>query len=161
MLSTNVSCHHKILKKIRLEIREKLHFEIWANFDHSKIFNSVEFQTSKNAGWTLMLWPLKQVIIRKNRFRPSKVMNNLVRPSTAWNAKKMQNRSTSPRDFSATAGNKNSRLVSKLVLRHVLLGNTHLGPIQTIWKSRENFVSIIFILSWTGKNIKIIWQLVY
>ncbi len=28
MLSTNVSYHHKIFKKIRLEIREKFHFEI-------------------------------------------------------------------------------------------------------------------------------------
>jgi hypothetical protein len=50
MLSTNVSCHHKNLKKFRLEIREKFHFEVWANFDHSKIFNSVEFQVSNNAG---------------------------------------------------------------------------------------------------------------
>ncbi len=39
----------KIFKKIRLEIREKFHFEIWANFDHSEIFNSVEFQISKKA----------------------------------------------------------------------------------------------------------------
>jgi hypothetical protein len=28
MLSTNVSLHHKIFKKIRLETREKFHFEI-------------------------------------------------------------------------------------------------------------------------------------
>jgi hypothetical protein len=34
MLSTNVNCHHKIFKKFRPEIREKFHFEIWANFDH-------------------------------------------------------------------------------------------------------------------------------
>ncbi len=39
MLSTNVSCHHRNFKKFRLEIREKFHFEIWVNFDHSKIFN--------------------------------------------------------------------------------------------------------------------------
>ncbi len=50
MLSTNVSCHHKNLKKFRLEIRDKFHFEVLANFDHSKIFNSVEFQISNNAG---------------------------------------------------------------------------------------------------------------
>ncbi len=43
MLSTNVSCHRRNFKKIHLEIREKFHFEIWANFGHSKIFNSVEF----------------------------------------------------------------------------------------------------------------------
>jgi hypothetical protein len=55
MLSTNVSCHHKIFKEIRLEIREKFHLEIWANFDHSKFFNSVEFQISKNAELILML----------------------------------------------------------------------------------------------------------
>jgi hypothetical protein len=55
MLSIGVSCHHKIFKKIRLEIREKFQFEIWANFDHSKILNSVEFQISNNAGSTLML----------------------------------------------------------------------------------------------------------
>jgi hypothetical protein len=110
MLSTNVSCHHKIFKKIRLEIREKFHFEIWANFDHSKIFNSVEFQISKNAKLTLMLLPLKQAIIRENRLSLSKVMDYLVRPSIVENTKKkMQNRSTSPRNFSATAGNKNSR----------------------------------------------------
>jgi hypothetical protein len=50
MLSTNVNCHHKNFKKFRPEIREKFHFEIWANFDHSKFFNSVEFQNSNNAG---------------------------------------------------------------------------------------------------------------
>jgi hypothetical protein len=43
MLSTSVSVHHKIFKKIRLEIREKFHFEIWENFGHSNFFNSVEF----------------------------------------------------------------------------------------------------------------------
>ncbi len=67
MLSTNVSCHDKIFKKIRLEIREKFHFEIWANFHHSKIFNSVEFQISKNAELTLMSLPLKRTIIQENR----------------------------------------------------------------------------------------------
>jgi hypothetical protein len=49
MLSTNVSCHHEIFKKIRLEIREKFHFEICATFDHPKIFNSVEFKIFYNA----------------------------------------------------------------------------------------------------------------
>ncbi len=103
-----------------------------------------------------MLWPLKQAIIRENRWSLSKVMDYLVRPSIAGNAKKMQNRSTSPRDSSATAENKNSRLVPKLVLRHVLLGYIHLGPIQTIWKSRENFVSIIFILEvWSMKFVTV------
>ncbi len=53
--------------------------------------------------------PLKQAISRENRWNLSIVMNNLVRPSIAGNAKKMQNWSTLPRDFSATAGNKNSR----------------------------------------------------
>jgi hypothetical protein len=43
MLSTKISCYHKIFKKIRLEIREKFHFEIWVTFDHSKIFNRVNF----------------------------------------------------------------------------------------------------------------------
>jgi hypothetical protein len=71
-------------------------------------------------------------------------MKNLVRPSIAGNAKKMPNWPTLPRDFSATAGNKNSRLVPKLVLIHVLSGNIHLGGIGN---GRENFVSIIFILS--------------
>ncbi len=99
----------KFSKKIRLEIREKFHFEIWANFDHSKIFNSVEFPISKNVELSLILWPLKQAIIGENQWSLSKVMDYLVRPSIAGNAKKMQNRSTSPRDFSATAGNKNSR----------------------------------------------------
>ncbi len=55
MLSTNVSCHHKIFKKIRLETREKFHFEIWANFDNSKIFNSVNFRIFSNVGLTLVL----------------------------------------------------------------------------------------------------------
>ncbi len=49
MLSIIVSCHHKIFKKIRLEIREKFHFEIWTTFDHPKIFNSVEFKIFYNA----------------------------------------------------------------------------------------------------------------
>jgi hypothetical protein len=75
-------------------------------------------------------------------------MKNLVRPSVARNAKKMPNWPTSPRNFSATAGDKNSRLVPKLVLRHVLSGNIHLGGIGS---GRENFVSIIFILSLYGK----------
>jgi hypothetical protein len=73
MLSTNVSCHHKSFKKIRLETREKFHFEIWANFDNSKIFNSVIFWILSNAGLTLVLWPLKQAIIRVNRWSLSKV----------------------------------------------------------------------------------------
>ncbi len=30
--------HHRNFKKIRLEIREKFHFEIWPNFDHLKNF---------------------------------------------------------------------------------------------------------------------------
>ncbi len=71
-------------------------------------------------------------------------MKNLVRPSIAGNAKKMLNWPTLPRNFSATAGDKNSRLVPKLVLIHVLSGNIHLGGIGN---GRENFVSIIFILS--------------
>jgi hypothetical protein len=56
----------------------------------------------------------------------------------------MPNWPTSLRNFSATARNKNSRLVPKLVLIHVLLGSIHLGGIGN---GRENFVSIIFILS--------------
>ncbi len=71
-------------------------------------------------------------------------MNNLVRPSIARNAKNKQNWPTLPSGFSATAGDKNSRLVPKLVLRHALSGNIHLGGIGN---GRENFVSIIFILS--------------
>jgi hypothetical protein len=71
-------------------------------------------------------------------------MKNLVRACIAGNAKNKQNRPTSPRNFSATAGDKNSRLVPKLVLIHALSGNIHLGGIGN---GRENFVSIIFILS--------------
>jgi hypothetical protein len=89
MLSTNVSCHHKISKKIHLKIHEKFHFEFWANFNHSKIFNSVEFKIFKNAKLTLMLWSLKQAIIRANRLSLSKVIAILVRPSIAGNTKKM------------------------------------------------------------------------
>ncbi len=58
--------------------------------------------------------------------------------------KKMPNWPTLPRNFSATAGDKNSREVPKLLLRHALSGNIHLGGIGN---GRENFVSIIFILS--------------
>ncbi len=67
MLNTNVSCHDKIFKIICLEIREKFHFKIWANIHHSKIFNSVEFQISKNSELTLMSLPLKRTIIQENR----------------------------------------------------------------------------------------------
>jgi hypothetical protein len=84
-----------------------------------------------------MSLPLKQAIIRKNRLRPSKVMNNLVRAFIAGNAKNKQNRSTLPRDSSATAGDKDSRLVPKLVLRHALSGNIHLVQFGS---GRENFV---------------------
>jgi hypothetical protein len=76
-------------------------------------------------------------------------MKNLLRSSIAGNAKKMPNWPTSPRNFSATAGDNNSRLVPKLVLIHVLSGNIHLGGIGNDW---ENFVSIIFILSLLQKN---------
>jgi hypothetical protein len=55
VLSTNVSCHHKIFKKIRLEIREKFHFEIWTTFDHPKFFNSVEFKIFYNEKLTVIL----------------------------------------------------------------------------------------------------------
>jgi hypothetical protein len=109
MLSTNVSCHHKSFKKIHLETREKFYFEIWTTFDNSKFFNSINFWIFSTAGLTLVLWPLKQAIIRVNRWSLLKVMKNLVRPCIAGNAKKMPNRSTSPRNFSATAGDKNSR----------------------------------------------------
>jgi hypothetical protein len=81
--------------------------------------------------------PLKQAIIRKNRLRLSKVTNNLVRACIAGNAKNKQNRPTLPRNFSATAGDKNSRLVPKLVLRHALSGNIHLVQFGS---GRENFV---------------------
>jgi hypothetical protein len=86
-------------------------------------------------------------------------MKNLVRPtrSIAGNAKKMLNWPTLPRNFSATAGDKNSRLVPKLVLRHALSGNIHLGGIGN---GRENFVSIIFILSLlerTNKNSSLLF----
>jgi hypothetical protein len=84
-----------------------------------------------------MLLPLKQAIIRKNRLRPSKVMNNLVRACIAGNAKNKQNRPTLPSDFSATAGDKNSRLLTKLVLRHALSGNIHLVQFGS---GLENFV---------------------
>jgi hypothetical protein len=84
-----------------------------------------------------MALPLKQAIIKKNRLRPSKVTNNLVRQCIAGNVKNKQNRPTLPRDFSATAGDKNSRLVPKLVLRHALLGNIHLVQFGS---GRENFV---------------------
>jgi hypothetical protein len=53
-------------------------------------------------------------------------MNNLVEACIAGNAKNMRNRSTLPRNFSATARTKKSRLVPKLVLRHALSGNIHL-----------------------------------
>ncbi len=142
MLSTNVSCHHKIFKKFRPAIREKFHFEIWTNFD--QIFNSVEFQIFNSAGWTLMSLPLKQAIIRKNRLRSPKVMNNLVRACIAGNAKNKQNRSTLPRDSSATAGDKNSRVVPKLVLRHALSGNIYLVQFGS---GRENFVLDFFGIS--------------
>jgi hypothetical protein len=84
-----------------------------------------------------MSLPLKQAIIRKNRLRPSKVMNNLVTACIAGYAKNKQNRSTLPRDFSATAGNKNSRMVLKLVLRHALSENIYLVQFETV---RENSV---------------------
>jgi hypothetical protein len=84
-----------------------------------------------------MSLPLKQAIIRKNRLRPSKVMNNLVTACIAGYAKNKQNRSTLPRDSSTTAGNKNSRLVPKLVLRHTLSGNIYLVQFGSV---RENSV---------------------
>ncbi len=43
LLSISATYNDKVFKKIRLEIREKFHFEISANFDRSKIFNSVNF----------------------------------------------------------------------------------------------------------------------
>jgi hypothetical protein len=52
---------------------------------------------------------LKQAIIRKNRLGLSKVMNSLVKACIAENAKNMRNCPTLPKDFSATAGTKNSR----------------------------------------------------
>jgi hypothetical protein len=125
-LSISASYNDKILRKIRLEIREKFHFEISAKFDHSKIFNSVEFQISKNAELIGMSLPLKQAIIRSNLLSLSKVMNNLVEACIAGNAKNMRNRSNLPRNFSATTWTKKSRLVPKLVLRHALSGNIHL-----------------------------------
>jgi hypothetical protein len=70
--------------------------------------------------------PLKQVIIRENRLSLSKVMTNLVKACKAGNAKNMRNWSTLPRDFSATARTKKSRVVRKLVLRHVHSGNIQL-----------------------------------
>jgi len=87
MLSTNVSCHDKIFRKIRLKVCEKFHFEIWQISTTQKIFNSVDFQIFNDAGLTLILRPLKQAIIRKNRWSISKVMNNLVSACLAGNTK--------------------------------------------------------------------------
>jgi hypothetical protein len=64
-------------------------------------------------------------------------MNNLVRACIGRNAKNKQNRPSLPRDFSATSGDKNLRLVPKLVLRHALSGNIHLVQFGSF---RENFV---------------------
>ncbi len=71
--------------------RNSWEISLWnlGKFRPLKIFNSVEFQISKKAKLTLMLWPLKQAIIRENRWSLSKVMDYLVRPSIAGNAKKM------------------------------------------------------------------------
>jgi hypothetical protein len=66
------------------------------------------------------LIPLKQAIIRKNRLSPSKVVINLVGACIAGNAKNKRNWRTLPRNFSATAGDKNFKLVPKLVLGYVL-----------------------------------------
>jgi hypothetical protein len=62
-------------------------------------------------------------------------MNNLVEACIAGNAKKLLNWSSLPRDFSATARTKKSRLVPKLVLRHVLSGNIQL---VTFWGVTTN-----------------------
>jgi hypothetical protein len=43
-----------------------------------------------------MSLPLKQAVIRKNRLRPSKFMNNLVRACIAGNAKNKQGISRQP-----------------------------------------------------------------
>jgi hypothetical protein len=56
--------------------------------------------------------------------KPIKSYGLFSRTMYSWECeKKMQNWSTLPRNFSATAVDKNSRLVPKLVLRHVLFGN--------------------------------------
>jgi hypothetical protein len=56
----------------------------------------------------------------KNRLSPSKVVINLVGACIAGNAKNKRNWSTLPRNFSTTAGDKNLKLVTKLVLGYVL-----------------------------------------
>jgi hypothetical protein len=64
LLSISGSYNDKIFRKIRLEIREKFHFEISAHFDHSKIFDSVNFYISWHVSLKLTFFPLKQAIIR-------------------------------------------------------------------------------------------------
>jgi hypothetical protein len=71
-------------------------------------------------------------------------MNNLVEACLAGNAKNMRNRSTLPRNFSATDKNKKSRLVPKLVLRHVLSGNIQL---VAFWNVTTNHGPKFFDLS--------------
>jgi hypothetical protein len=120
MLSISVSCHHKIFQKNASCLSWEITLLNLGKFRTPKIFNSVNFQTSNDAGWTLMLWPLKQATIRKNPLSLSKVMNNLVEPCIAGNAKNKRNWPTLLRNFSATAGTKNLEVVPKLVLGYVL-----------------------------------------
>jgi hypothetical protein len=61
-----------------------------------------------------MYFSLKQAIFRENRLSLSEVMSNFVRKKGPGNMKKMPNWPTLPRDFPATARNKNSRLVTKV-----------------------------------------------
>jgi hypothetical protein len=74
----------------------------------------------------------------------SKVVAILVEACIAGNAKKLLNWSSLPRNFSATARTKNSRLVPKLVLRHVLSGNIQL---VAFWGVTTNHRPKLFDLS--------------
>jgi hypothetical protein len=77
-----------------------------------------------------MSLPLKQAIIRKNRLRPSKVMNNLVRACIAGNAKNKQNRPTLSRDFSATARDKKFEIGTKISFKTCTFRKNSFGTIR-------------------------------
>ncbi len=150
MLGISVSCHQKNPSCLSWEITLQNLGKFWP----PKIFNSVNLQNSNDAGWTFMLWPLKQAIFRSNRLSLSKVMNNLVEPCIAGNAKNKRNWPTLPRNFSATAGTKNLKVVPKLVLGYVLYVDILLvevweGARRTMLKfvsslKRKSKLSIIF-----------------
>ncbi len=129
-----------------------------------KIFNSVNFQKSKNARFLLVSWFLKQAIIRPNRITLSKVMIDFVGTSIPRKAKNKHYWPTLPWDCLGTPWNQKIKNYAKAsfrksTLRGYTFGGTLRGCVQnhaeSLPGSKVNFGKTRFFFSWVFGKFRV------